>query len=113
VMSGAVPAKSVPSLLKGEGATVLHCLRITRDQSLQPGAIGLRMIDNSWGIALTDLQRHQVPTPDLYVWNQYAIRGQAYPSQQRALARTQLAAPEPRSVPNGRIHGRSLVLQGR
>jgi hypothetical protein len=69
-------------------------------------------IDNSWTLALETYQRHQVPTPDMYGWNQF--RGSdgkpTYP-QRDVLIGPICAAGTAGSVPNGRIHGKMLVLQ--
>jgi hypothetical protein len=67
-------------------------------------------IDNSWSIALQYYARHQVPTPDMYGWNQY--RGTdgdpLYP--QRPLVGPTLAASTGGSVANGRFHGKMIML---
>jgi hypothetical protein len=69
-------------------------------------------IDNSWVLALQTYQRHQVPTPDMYGWNQFrGADGQPVYPQRDALIGPIAAAGTAGSVPNGRIHGKMIVLE--
>jgi len=68
-------------------------------------------IDNSWALAIQTYQRHQVPTPDLYAWNQYRnVDGTPVYPQRDILIGPIAAAGTAGSVPNGRIHGKMLML---
>jgi hypothetical protein len=69
-------------------------------------------IDNAWPLALQTYQRHQVPTPDLYGWNQYRDRdGRPIYPQREILIGPIAAAGTAGSVPNGKIDGKMLVLE--
>jgi hypothetical protein len=78
--------------------------------SVQPG--DQVRIDNSWALALQTYHRHQVPTPDMYGWNQFrgADGEPSYP-QRDVMIGPIGAAGTAGSVPNGRIHGKMLVLE--
>lgn len=69
-------------------------------------------IDNSWGLALQTYHRHQVPTPDLYGWNQYRKSGgePIYP-QREALIGPIAAAATAGTIANGQINGKMIVLE--
>ena len=82
----------------------------TVTQALKPGD-SVRL-DNEWALALQTYHRHQVPTPDLYGWNQFrdASGDPIYP--QRALLTGPIAAGSTAgSVPDGRINGKLLMVQ--
>ena len=68
-------------------------------------------IDNSWLIALQYYQRHQVPTPDEYGWNQYRnAHGQpAYP-QRATLIGPILDANSSGAVATGHFYGKMIML---
>lgn len=69
-------------------------------------------LDNAWPLALQTYQRHQLPTPDLYAWNQYRdAAGNALYPQRELLVGPLAAAGTAGSVPEGRIHGRMLALE--
>jgi hypothetical protein len=76
--------------------------------SIRPG--DTVRIDNSWSLAQQYYARHQVPTPDMYGWNQYrdANGDPTYP--QRPLVGPTLAASTGGSVANGRFHGKMIML---
>jgi hypothetical protein len=111
VLSGAAAGKSIPIAVIN-AKTVGFALSADHSviNSLQAG--DQVRIDNSWALALQTYQRHQVPTPDLYGWNQYrdSTGKPIYPQRQRLIGPT-AAAGTAGSVPNGRIHGKMLVLQ--
>jgi hypothetical protein len=78
--------------------------------SVQPG--DRVRIDNSWPLALQTYHRHQVPTSDMYGWNQFrAPDGKPLYPQRDVLIGPIGAAGTAGSVPNGRIHGKMLVLE--
>jgi hypothetical protein len=111
VLSGPAAGRSTP-VAASDGRKV--SFPMTADQSvlnsIQSG--DAVRIDNSWPLALQTYQRHQVPTPDLYGWNQFrgADGEPSYPQRPMLIgpASTATAAG---SVPNGRIHGKMLVVQ--
>jgi hypothetical protein len=67
-------------------------------------------IDNSWSLALQYYPRHQVPSADMYGWNQYrdAEGDPLYP--QRPLVGPTFAASTGGSVATGRFHGKMIML---
>jgi hypothetical protein len=86
-------------------------------------------LDNSWLIALQYYQRHQVPTPDEYAWNQYrGPDGVPVPPQRFGDCTTPIAPGLPAglracllvgpilagstggSVANGQFHGKMIML---
>ena len=68
-------------------------------------------VDNSWLLALEYYQRHQVPTPDEYGWNQYrAPNGTPLEPQRSLLTGPILAASTAGSVANGHFNGKMIML---
>jgi len=110
VVSGAGAGKSIPIATINEKTLGFA---FAADQSaINKIAAGDRVrIDNSWGLALQTYQRHQIPTPDLYAWNQYrdADGRPRYP-QREVLIGTIAAAGTAGSVPNGHFHGKMLMV---
>jgi hypothetical protein len=76
--------------------------------AIQPGD-SVR-IDNSWSVALQYYPRHQVPTADMYGWNQYrdANGDPIYP--QRPLVGPTFAASTGGSLASGNFHGKMIML---
>ncbi len=69
-------------------------------------------LDNSWLIALQYYQRHQVPTPDEYGWNQYrGPNGQPLEPQRPILVGPLLAASTAGSVASGHFYGKMIMLE--
>jgi hypothetical protein len=69
-------------------------------------------IDNAWPLALLTYHRHQLPTPDMEGWNQYRdADGSPLHPQRDILLGPIAAAGTAGSVPNGRIHGKMLILE--
>lgn len=70
-------------------------------------------IDNSWYLALQTYHRHQVPTPDLYGWNQFRRGGHGTPiyPQRDALIGPIGAFHGSGSINNGRFHGKMILVQ--
>jgi hypothetical protein len=111
LMSGASKGRSVP-IASINGKTIGFAFAADQAviNSVQPG--DQVRIDNSWVLALQTYQRHQVPTPDMYGWNQFrGADGQPVYPQRDALIGPIAAAGTAGSVPNGRIHGKMIVLQ--
>ncbi len=69
-------------------------------------------LDNSWLIALQYYQRHQVPTPDEYGWNQYrGSNGQPLEPQRPILVGPILASSTAGSVADGHFYGKMIMLE--
>jgi hypothetical protein len=82
---------------------------VTSNPGITPGTTV--RIDNSWLIALEYYQRHQVPTPDEYGWNQYRAKNGTPLEPQRAfLTGPILAASTAGSVANGHFNGKMIML---
>jgi hypothetical protein len=113
---GAVPITAV------SGNTV----QLAFNPGITPGT-AVRL-DNSWLIALQYYQRHQVPTPDEYAWNQYRRDGVPIPAQRGGTCTTPIGPGLPAglraclltgpilagstggSVANGQFHGKMIML---
>jgi len=111
ILDGALAGRSVP-LAEIEGRTARFS--ISADPSIVNGIrAGDRVrIDNAWALAQQTYQRHQVPTRDMYAWDQYLdASGEPLYPQREFLIGPVGAAGTAGSVPEGRIHGRMLVLQ--
>jgi len=68
-------------------------------------------LDNSWNIAMQYYQRHQVPTPDQYGWNQYrAADGTPSEPQRAQLVGEFLVKTIGGSVATGDFHGKMIQL---
>jgi hypothetical protein len=77
--------------------------------AIQPG--DTVRIDNSWSVALQYYPRHQVPTADMYGWNQYRdAAGEPLYPQRPLLVGQLLAAATGGAVATGRFHGKMIVL---
>ena len=86
-----------------------NTVEVTSNPGITPGT-SVR-IDNSWLIALEYYQRHQVPTPDEYGWNQYRAKDGTPLEPQRAfLTGPILAASTAGSVANGHFNGKMIML---
>jgi len=69
-------------------------------------------IDNSWTLALQTYQRHQVPTSDMYGWNQFRdSEGKPLYPQREFLIGPIAAAGTAGSVPNGHMQGKMLAVE--
>lgn len=68
-------------------------------------------LDNSWNIAMQYYQRHQVPSPDQYGWNQYRAADGAPASPQRSrLIGEFFVQTIGGSVPTGDFNGKMIML---
>ena len=111
ILSGAAAGKSVP-IASVDGQTVGFAFAVDHSvlNAIRPG--DRVRIDNAWALALQTYQRHQVPTPDLYGWNQYRDGdGEPIYPQRENLIGPIAAAGTAGSVPNGQINGKMLVLE--
>jgi hypothetical protein len=69
-------------------------------------------IDNSWYLALQTYHRHQVPTPDMYAWDQFRGRdGKPIYPQRSVLIGPIGAANGAGSNMTGRYNGKMIVLE--
>jgi hypothetical protein len=104
VTSGPAAGQTVP--IVGVNGTTIQLL-------FNPGITsgnGVRL-DNSWLIALQYYQRHQVPSPDQYGWNQYrGPDGAPLEPQRPFLAGPILAASAGGAVATGHFHGKMIML---
>jgi hypothetical protein len=111
LMSGTAPGKSIPiASINGNIVGFAYAADQAAINNIGPG--DQVRIDNDWALALQTYHRHQVPTPDLYGWNQYrdADGAPIYP-QREILIGPIAAAGTAGSVPNGQIVGKMLVLE--
>jgi hypothetical protein len=111
ILSGGAAGNSVP-IASVHGQTVGFAFAADHSvvQAIQPE--DRVRIDNAWPLALQTYQHHQVPTPDLYGWNQYrGSDGQPLYPQREILIGSIAAAGTAGSVPNGQINGKMLVLE--
>jgi hypothetical protein len=111
IVSGASAGKSV-AIASINSATIGFAFAADHFviNSIQPG--DQVRIDNSWALALETYHRHQVPTPDLYGWNQFRdTDGKPIYPQRDILIGSIGAAGTAGSIPAGRIHGKMLVLE--
>ncbi len=111
ILAGAAAGKSVP-IASIDGRTVGFAFAADHSalNLIRPG--DRVRIDNAWPLALQTYQRHQVPAPDLYGWNQYRDGdGEPLYPQRELLIGPIAAAGTAGSVPNGQIAGKMLVLE--
>jgi hypothetical protein len=111
LMSGASTGRSIPiAAINGKTIGFAFAANQAAINAVQPG--DQVRIDNSWPLALQTYHRHQVPTTDMYGWNQFrgADGKPSYP-QREVMIGPIGAAGTAGSVPNGRIHGKMLLLE--
>jgi hypothetical protein len=69
-------------------------------------------IDNSWYVALQTYHRHQLPTPDMYGWNQFrGPKGAPLFPQRSVLIGPIGAMNGAGSLQNGKINGRMIAVE--
>jgi hypothetical protein len=111
IISGATAGKSIPlGVIKGKTVG----FAFSADSAVVSGIkTGDKVrIDNSWTLALQTYHRHQVPTPDMYGWNQFRdSAGKPVYPQRDVLIGPIAAGHTAGSVPNGHIHGKMLALE--
>jgi hypothetical protein len=110
MLSGASAGKSIP-IASAEGTKIGFTYGADQE-AINTIAPGDRLrIDNAWPLALQTYQRHQVPTPDLYGWNQYRSADGTPLYPQRPLLIGEIgAANTSGALPTGRINGKMLLL---
>jgi PKD domain len=104
VTSGSLAGQSIP-IVSVSGDTV----ELVANPGIAPGTNVT--LDNSWLIALQYYQRHQVPTPDEYGWNQYrGPDGLPLEPQRSLLVGPIAAASTAGSIANGHFYGKMIML---
>jgi len=104
VSTGPLAGQSIP-IVNVSGDTVT----LVANPGITPGTAVT--LDNSWLIALEYYQRHQVPTPDEYGWNQYrGPNGAPLEPQRSILVGPIAAASTGGSVADGDFHGKMIML---
>ena len=111
VLSGAAAGKSIPiAAIAGKRIGFALAADQGAINALEPG--DRVRIDNAWALALQTYHRHQVPTPDMYGWNQYrGPDGEPLYPQRGFLIGPIGAAGTAGSIPDGHIHGKMLAVQ--
>jgi hypothetical protein len=69
------------------------------------------LIDNGTYLAAQTYHRHQIPSPDYYVWNQFRVKGQPVYPQRPALLGPRYARYAMGSTQTGRFAGKMIVVQ--
>jgi hypothetical protein len=111
ITSGAAAGKSVP-LGSVSGDTVAFGFGANPEviKAIQSG--DKVRIDNSWYLALQTYHRHQLPTPDLYGWNQFRRPdGTPIYPQRDILIGPISAVNGAGSLQNGRINGKMIAVE--
>jgi hypothetical protein len=111
LLSGAAAGKSIPlAAIQGKTVGFAFAADHAAINAIQPG--DQVRIDNSWVLALQTYQRHQLPTPDMYGWNQFRdAHGKPRYPQRDVLIGPIGAAGTAGSIPRGHIHGKMLALE--
>jgi hypothetical protein len=111
IMSGAATGNSVPvAWVDGTTVGFAYSTNPTLLHGVKAGD-HLR-IDNSWPLALETYQRHQVPTPDMYGWNQFrGADGEPIYPQRRVLVGPHATVTTAGSLPDGHITAKMLVIE--
>jgi hypothetical protein len=111
VMDGEMAGQSVP-IATSAGRKIGFAMAANHALigSLKPG--DKVRIDNRWALAMQTYHRHQVPTPDLYAWNQYrdADGAPLYPQRDVAIGLVGTSHTAG-CIPNGSVTGKLLVIQ--
>ncbi|MDH4041392.1 MAG: PKD domain-containing protein [Gammaproteobacteria bacterium] len=109
INSGAVAGKTIEAVsISGNKVTFPRDVDATLVEALAPGDQVL--VDNSLWIALEYFQRHQVPSPDQYGWNQYRdSNGDPIYLQRPALV-GEIITQVFGGRPSGQFHGKMIML---
>lgn len=111
VLSGAAAGNSIP-IAEIDGTCIRFQLAADQSAISSIRAGDQVCIDNSWALALQTYHRHQLPTEDMYGWNQFRdSAGKPRYPQRELLIGPLSAAGTAGSVPNGAIHGKMLVVE--
>jgi hypothetical protein len=111
ILSGAGAGKSVP--VAWVNGTTVGFAYSTNPAVIHSMVAGDQLrIDNSWPLALETYQRHQVPTPDMYGWNQFrGTDGEPIYPQRGVLVGLDATVNTVGSMPEGRITAKTLVIE--
>lgn len=114
ITSGPGTGKSCPLFIVDRDRNIVACGGNSDPaviNSIEAGD-GVR-IDNSTYLALQTHHRHQVPTPDLYGWNQFRRGGHGTPiyPQRDVLVGPEGSRQASGSISNGRFHGKMIVVE--
>jgi hypothetical protein len=99
--------------LAGQSIPIVNVSGNTVELVANPGITPTTAVtlDNSWLIALEYYQRHQVPGPDEYGWNQYrGANGLPLEPQRSLLVGPIAAASTAGSIADGDFHGKMIML---
>ena len=110
VMEGEMAGRSVPiATVAGTRIGFAMAANQALIASLKPG--DKVRIDNAWALAMQTYHRHQVPTPDLYAWNQYrdASGEPLYPQRDVAIGLVGTSNTAG-CIPQGKVTGKVLAL---
>lgn len=129
ILSGAAAGKSVPMSAISAAAGVGSLVRAVPLSTAPSNTVALGFgadprvvstikagdkvrIDNSWYLALQTYHRHQVPTPDLYAWNEFRKPDGAALYPQRSVRIGPIGAFNGAgSLPSGHFNGKMIVMQ--
>jgi hypothetical protein len=129
ILSGAAAGKTVPmSAVTGSAGvgTLVRAVPLNTAPSntvalgfgADPAVVGAIKagdkvrVDNSWYLALQTYHRHQVPTPDLYAWNQFRGSDGSPRFPQRSVRIGPIGAFNGAgSLPSGRFNGKMIVME--
>ncbi|MBL7493300.1 PKD domain-containing protein [Frankia sp. AgB1.9] len=110
ITSGAAAGKTLSvQAAKGSDVTLVTGADASVTAAIRPG--DHVRLDNSWTIALEYYPRYQVPSPDMYGWNQYrdAAGKPLYP-QRTALTGAVFTTATSGSLSTGAFHGKMIML---
>ncbi|MCK9928878.1 PKD domain-containing protein [Frankia sp. Mgl5] len=110
VLTGAAAGKTIPFVkVSGTEATFGNGADTAVTGALKPG--DRVRLDNSWFLAMQYYQRYQVPSKDMYGWNQYRdANGKLLYPQRPILAGPTFASAASGGVPTGKFHGKIIML---
>lgn len=129
ILSGAAAGKSVPMSAVSAAAGVGALVRAVPLSTAPSNTVALGFgadprvvhmikagdkvrIDNSWYLALQTYHRHQVPTPDLYAWNQFRKPDGSPRYPQRGVRIGPIGTFNGSgSLPSGQFNGKMIVMQ--
>ncbi|MDT3446602.1 hypothetical protein QOZ89_44610 [Pseudofrankia sp. BMG5.37] len=110
VTSGAAAGKTLSILsAKGNDVTFVRGSDNAVTAEIRPG--DHVRLDNSWTVALEYYPRYQLPSPDMYGWNQYRdASGKPLYPQRPTLAGTIFTKATAGSISTGKFHGKMIIL---
>jgi hypothetical protein len=111
VLDGELAGRSVPiATIAGKRIGFAMAADHALIESLKQG--DKMRIDNRWTLAMQTYHRHQVPTPDLYAWNQYRDGSGAPIHPQREVGIGLVGTSNTAGcIPHGKVRGKVLVIE--